>query len=68
MQIKKGKNYDKQGNEVLVSFKRLDNDFYVVVEQIRRTQNELSYKDMYFGRGEFDESKLGKIISLPASS
>ena len=64
----KGLSFDKQGNEILVSFKRLDNDFYVVVEQIRKSQNELSFKDLYFGTGEFDESKLGKKISLPASS
>lgn len=64
----KGLSFDKQGNEILVSFKRLDNDFYVVVEQIRKSQNELGFKDLYFGTGEFDESKLGKKISLPASS
>ena len=64
----KGLSFDKQGNEILVSFKRLDNDFYVVVEQIRKPQNELGFKDLYFGTGEFDESKLGKKISLPASS
>ena len=65
---KKGLNIDKQGNQVLVSFQRLDNEFYIVVEQIRRVQNELGFKNMYFGKGAFDESKLGKIISLPASS
>ena len=65
---KKGLNIDKQGNQVLVSFQRLDNEFYVVVEQIRRAQNELGFKNMYFGKGAFDESKLGEIISLPASS
>lgn len=64
----KGLSFDKQGNEILVSFKRLDNDFYVVVEQIRKSQNELGFKDLYFSTGEFDESKLGKKISLPASS
>lgn len=64
----KGLSFDKQGNEILVSFKRLDNDFYVVVEQIRKSQNKLGFKDLYFGTGEFDESKLGKKISLPASS
>lgn len=58
----KGLNHDKQHNKVLVSFKRLDDEFYIIIEQIRKTQNELAYKDMYFGRGAFDENKLGEKI------
>ena len=64
----KGLSFDKQGNEVLTSYQRLDNDFYIIVEQMRKSQNELSYKNMYFGKGDFDKSKLGKLINLPASS
>ena len=48
----KGLSYDKQGNRVLVSAGKINekcySGFYVVVEQIRKSQNELSYKNIYF--------------------
>lgn len=64
----KGRSLDKSNNQVLVSVKQIDNDFYVVIEQLRKKQNELSYKNMYFGKGKFDKKILGDITKLPASS
>ncbi|WP_158655963.1 PBECR3 domain-containing polyvalent protein [Helicobacter sp. 'CLO3_human'] len=59
-----GLSKDKSGNEVLVSAKQLDNGYYVVIEQIRKGQNELSYKNMYFENGIVDESVVGRKIEL----
>ena len=64
----KGKSLDKSNNQVLVSAKQVSDDFYVVIEQIRKKQNELSYKNMYFGKGKIDKKILGEITKLPASS
>ena len=47
---------------------QVSDDFYVVIEQIRKKQNELSYKNMYFGKGKIDKKILGEITKLPASS
>lgn len=35
----------------MISVGQLDNGFLVVIEQIRKGQNELGYKNMYFEKG-----------------
>ena len=47
---------------------QLENAATKAKDELAKSQNELGFKDLYFGAGEFDESKLGKKISLPASS
>lgn len=59
-----GLSKDRSGNEILISAKQLDDDFYVVIEQIRRKHNELGFKNLYFGNGKLDESIVGEKIDL----
>lgn len=58
----KGFNLDSHKNNVLVSIKQLERNFYVVIEQIRKGQNELGYKNMYFENGELNEDKIQRLL------
>ncbi|MCM1223285.1 MAG: hypothetical protein NC548_53415 [Lachnospiraceae bacterium] len=58
----KGYNADKNKNNVLVSISQLESNYYVVVEQIRKGQNELSFKTMYFERGTINDERLKKLV------
>lgn len=49
---------DKSNNDVIVSRTKINDSFYIVVEQVRKKQNELSFKTMYWT----------KKLSFPAPS
>lgn len=53
---------DKSNNRVLISVGQLDNGFLVVIEQIRKGQNELGYKNMYFEKGILNDETLTRIF------
>lgn len=53
---------DKSNNRVLISVGQLDNRFLVVIEQIRKGQNELGYKNMYFEKGILNDETLTRIF------
>lgn len=53
---------DKSNNRVLISVGQLDNGFLVVIEQIRKGQNELGYKNMYFENGILNDETLIRIF------
>ena len=53
---------DKSNNRVLISVGQLDNGFLVVIEQIRKGQNELGYKNMYFENGILNDETLTRIF------
>lgn len=53
---------DNHKNSVIVSAGQIHNNFYVIVEQIRKKQNELSFKTMYFERGVLHEAKFAKLL------
>lgn len=40
----------------MISVGQLDNGFLVVIEQIRKGQNELGFKSMYFERGSLKDN------------
>lgn len=58
----KGLSADSHSNNVVVSIKQLEHNFYVVVEQIRKGANEISFKTMYFENGELNEKQIRKLI------
>ncbi|TLE07308.1 hypothetical protein LS79_010110 [Helicobacter bilis] len=50
---------DHKGKEILLSGKQI-NGYYVVVEEIRQKVNELSFKTMYFEKGDLSKSNAFK--------
>ena len=50
---------DNKGKEILLSGKQI-NGYYVVVEEIRQKVNELSFKTMYFEKGDLSKSNAFK--------
>ncbi len=58
--------FDKGKRAVLVSAKQVDNEFYVVVEQIRMKLNELSFKTMYFDKGNLKDKNTLERLRLNA--
>lgn len=46
---------DDLGQDVIVSGKQI-NGHYVIVESIHKKQNELSFKTMYFERGDLKDN------------
>ncbi|BDB63777.1 hypothetical protein T36_0221 [Helicobacter cinaedi] len=58
----KGVSKGKRQESVSVSANQLDSEFYVIIEQIRKGQNELGFKTMYFERGILDDEKFNKLL------
>ena len=50
---------DHKGKEILLSGKQI-NGYYVIVEEIRQKVNELSFKTMYFEKGDLNKSNAFK--------
>ena len=55
---------DKTKHNVLISLKQLDNNFIVVVEQVKKLRNELGFKTMYFEKGRLDEETIERLTSI----
>ncbi|EMD8967554.1 hypothetical protein VW212_001637, partial [Campylobacter upsaliensis] len=53
---------DNAGNDVIVSYRQI-NGYAVVVEQIRKKNNELSFKTMFKQNGDYKNSKSYKETS-----
>ncbi|MCR2125165.1 Eco57I restriction-modification methylase domain-containing protein, partial [Campylobacter upsaliensis] len=53
---------DNAGNDIIVSYKQI-NGYAVVVEQIRKKNNELSFKTMFKQNGDYKNSKSYKETS-----
>lgn len=58
----KGISIGKRQETANISARQLDGEFYVVVEQIQKGQNELGFKTMYFERGILDDEKFNKLL------
>lgn len=55
-------NSDEQ--EVIVSGKQI-NGYYIIVEQIKKGQNELGLKTMYFEGGKLENNEIFKDFGTP---
>lgn len=55
---------DSNNNSVLVSAEQIDKKYYVVAQQIRKKQNELSFKTMYFENGILDDKAKERIMKI----
>ena len=58
----KGISIGKRQETANISARQLDGEFYVVVEQIQKGQNELGFKTMYFERGILNDEKFNKLL------
>ncbi|OBV28391.1 hypothetical protein BKN38_04795 [Helicobacter sp. CLO-3] len=57
---------DNEKKPVIISGKQI-NGYYVIVEQIRKGQNELSFKTMYFENGKLENNEAFKRSSSNAT-
>lgn len=58
---------DNSGNPVLVSYKQI-NGHFVVVEQVKKKNNELGFKTMFKGNGDYKASQSYKETSAKAQT